>query len=285
METTDEIVVRLLGDADIPAALRLKELARWNQTEDDWRRLIQLEPRGCFCATAAGRVIATTTTIRYGCELAWIGMVLVDPDYRRRGIATQLMQEALDYLGQVGVAAVKLDATPEGRPVYEKLGFAVESLIERWEGVAGSFVSTCATLDAATLREALDIDGRAFGADRSSLIELLIDEACTAPLVVREPGGPVKGYALARSGTAAAYVGPLVASAADVAIDLLDGMLSQLSGQRVYIDLNTDFGTGRDILAARGFVKQRDLIRMSHGEKSAAGCSASVFAIAGPEFG
>src|SRR5689334_22523272 len=114
MLENEPLVIRLLDERDIPAAMRLKELARWNQTESDWRRLLQLEPRGCFGATLDGRLVGTTTAITYGDELAWIGMVLVDPEYRRRRIATRLMQAALDYLSG-RVALVKLDATPDGR--------------------------------------------------------------------------------------------------------------------------------------------------------------------------
>jgi len=58
-----------------------------------------------------------------------------------------------------------------------------------------------------------------------------------------------------------------------------------MSGQRVYVDLNTNFGGGREILATRGLVKQRDLIRMSYGQENGAGTSTSIFAIAGPEVG
>src|SRR3954463_5394866 len=115
MRETGPLEIRLLDESDIPAAMRLKELARWNQTESDWRRLLRLEPRGCFCAAIDGALVGTTTAITYGGELAWIGMVLVDPAYRRRRIATRLMQAALDYLGE-RVETVKLDATPDGRP-------------------------------------------------------------------------------------------------------------------------------------------------------------------------
>jgi len=58
-----------------------------------------------------------------------------------------------------------------------------------------------------------------------------------------------------------------------------------VSGQRAYVDLNGNFPGGRTILTERGFVKQRDLIRMSYGKKSMAGSSPSIFAIAGPEIG
>ncbi len=286
MQNAGKGEVRLLREADIPVAMRLKELARWNQTETDWRRLLRLEPNGCFCATAEGRVVGTTTTTTYGRELAWIGMVLVDPQYRHRGIATMLMRAALEYLSETGVAAVKLDATPDGRPLYEKLGFRVESLIERWGGVAQSTPAVdCSTLNSSGRRELLALDRRAFGADRSKLIDMLIENACIAPLVTTAPDGRVTGYALARKGTDATYVGPLVATDADAALALLDELLSLLTGQRIYIDVNTDFGAAAEVLVARGLIKQRDLIRMGYGERSSAGSSPYVFAIAGPEFG
>ena len=281
-----QIEVRLLHDADIPAAFRLKELARWNQTESDWRRLLRVEPSGCFCATIAGKVVATTTSTTYGRELAWIGMVLVDPEFRRLGIATRLMRVALDRLIEAGVATVKLDATPDGRPVYENLGFKEESLIERWEGVAGSEAVGCSTLNTSERQEAFDLDRDAFGADRSKLIEMLVEDSHVTPVVATTtPDRRLTGYALARRGSVAAYVGPVVATVADAAQVLLDGLLSQMSGQRVYLDLNTIFGGGREILTTRGLVKQRDLIRMSYGQENGAGSSPSIFAIAGPEVG
>ncbi|MFL6208650.1 MAG: GNAT family N-acetyltransferase [Pyrinomonadaceae bacterium] len=265
--------------------MRLKEAARWNQTEGDWCRLLQTEPRGCFCAVIDCRVVGTITTTTYGSELAWVGMVLVDPAYRRRGIATGLLNAALEYLSAAQVATVKLDATPDGQKVYEQLGFKVESLIERRAGVAGeTTASGCATLDASSGDEVFALDRRAFGADRAKLIERLITDACVAPQIVAAPDGQVRGYALARRGSNAAYLGPLVATDLGTATTLLDAALTQLSGQQVYVDVNTNFAQGTEVLAARGFIRQRDLIRMSYGAESSP-TSASVFAIAGPEVG
>jgi predicted N-acetyltransferase YhbS len=280
-----QIEVRLLLESDIPAALRLRELAQWNQTENDWLRLLRLEPNGCFCATIDGEVVATTTTTTYKPELAWIGMVLVDPKRRQQGIATRLMKIALEYLADAGVPTVKLDATPLGCALYRNLGFKDESLIERWVGIAGSREVTCSSLDTAARREALLFDRHAFGADRSKLLEMLIDDCCVTPLVTTAAEGQLTGYGLARPGSAAVYVGPLLAASTDEARCLFDGLISQLSGQRIYIDLNSSFMDGQKILTERGFVKQRDLIRMFYGQTSEAGSSPSIFAIAGPELG
>lgn len=49
--------------------------------------------------------------------------VYTEPQYRRRGLARQLMQITLDYCRDRGIAIATLHASDEGRPLYESLGF------------------------------------------------------------------------------------------------------------------------------------------------------------------
>ena len=101
--------------------------------EADWRRLLCLQPDGCFVAELDGIAVGTTTTCIFG-PVAWVAMVLVDEAVRGRGIGTALMRHALAYLDGLGVERVRLDATPLGRPVYKKLGFVAEYDVLRYEG-------------------------------------------------------------------------------------------------------------------------------------------------------
>ena len=279
-----ELDIRLLFESDIAAAMRLKEAAGWNQTEKDWHRLLALEPNGCFAAVRDGRLVGTTTTTTYGTDLGWIGMVLVDLQQRRQGIATRLMNVAINYL-KGKVATVKLDATAEGKPLYERFGFQVESVLERWSGRSnGRNAESRNVLDRDASRDLLALDLLVFDADRSKLLEKLIDDACAPPVLLRAADRTLSGYALARSGTNADYVGPIVAKDRQHVESLLDQVLSELPGQRVYIDFNTECGTSTSVLSDRGFVKERDLIRMSAGAP-AAKTRPCVIAIAGPEIG
>src|SRR5580700_5524666 len=115
--------IRVMTRADIPDGMRLKDLAGWNQTAEDWVRFLQASPSGCFVAEWEGHVVGTVTTIVYGDRFAWIGMVLVNPDLRGKGIGTALLERAIDHLDASGVPCLKLDATPQGQPIYERLGF------------------------------------------------------------------------------------------------------------------------------------------------------------------
>jgi predicted GNAT family acetyltransferase len=212
-------------------------------------------------------------------------MVLVDPQNRRQGIATRLMETALDYL-RGRVATVKLDATAQGKPVYERFGFEVESLVERWVGTlkGSSIIQNYGILNPDTLYELLDLDRRAFNADRSMLIQSLINDSNFLPVVKKSADGKLTGYALARPGTRANYLGPICVTQASDVESLIDEMLRRMGANRVYIDFNRECGTGTSVLSARGFVKERDLIRMTSGERGQK-TSPVVVAIAGPEIG
>ena len=126
--------IRGMQESDLPFADSLRALAGWNQTLEDWRRFLVTQPKGCFVAEWEGTRAGTATTVVYGSALAWIGMVLVHPEYRRRGVGRALLLRCIDYLQGLKVKCVKLDATPEGRLVYENLGFKEEWPLRRWEG-------------------------------------------------------------------------------------------------------------------------------------------------------
>ena len=115
--------IRLMRPADIPFGLELCRQAGWNQLEDDLRRLLELAPEGFFLAEDDGRPCGAASAVAYGVHTAWIGMVLVHKDFRRRGIGAQLMARCIETLRARRIESIKLDATDQGRPVYLKLGF------------------------------------------------------------------------------------------------------------------------------------------------------------------
>lgn len=284
--------LEVLRHDDLDAALVLSTAEAWNQTAADWRRMIELEPSGCFAARDEDRLVGTVTTTTYGRDLAWIGMMIVHPEFRRRGLGAGMMRVALDHLHGLGIATVKLDATPAGRPLYESLGFATETEMERWQGIAhaggGSegrpFASAFDSGDAAR-RGAMALDRSAYGVDRSRLLERLIAEGLGQPLVSAASAGTVEGLALARRGRTASYLGPIVATNATAAEWLLDGLLARCAGDEVCLDLHRGGWLEPGTLAARGLTKRRGLSRMRHGAPGEAGTSRSICASAGPEFG
>jgi len=60
----------------------------------------------------------------------YIWGVYVEPAYRKRGIATQLTQQTIDYLKSLGCTHALLNASPLGKPVYDRLGFTTSNAMQ-----------------------------------------------------------------------------------------------------------------------------------------------------------
>ena len=117
---------------------------------------------------------------------------------------------------------VRLDATAQGRPVYERLGFVAEYEVARLVGTPAcrSEPVERRRLKREQLAEVAALDRQATGTDRQRLLERLYleyrDQAWTC---VRD--GRLLGYALARPGRRARFLGPCVALTPDAGRDLL----------------------------------------------------------------
>jgi len=275
--------------ADIPSGMRLKEIAGWNQTQDDWDRFFRAEPQGCFLAEWDGQVAGTVATIVYEQRFAWVSMVLVDPTFRGKGIGTALLVQALEYLDAKRVPCVKLDATPQGKPLYTRLGFRIEYELERHrlrrapDAIAAEplRVPNLPVIDSDAL---FQLDREVFGADRSELLRSMATVAPELPSVVCSDGG-VDAYILGRNGSLADHLGPWVAVNAGAAREVFENSLARSRRELVFVDVVRDNPWATALLAEKGFQFSRPLTRMYRGENAHPGRPELLGAIVGPEFG
>ena len=286
MTTSGTFDLRIMTEADIPDGIRLCTLAGWNQTDLDWRRFLRLQPCGCFVAARDGKVHGTVTTLSYEKRFGWIGMVLVDPEIRKQGLGTRLLERGMDYLRSEGVETLKLDATPMGHGLYLRLGFLDEYEIERWEisSAAAAGAPQIPLMSAGSLEDACRLDRDIFGADRSSLLRSLWEENPFSTAAVYA-GGRLTGYAFGRRGRRAHYLGPWVAESAPAARALLEEFLARLRGAPVFLDVCLRNSSAREVVERAGFQFQRKLTRMHLGPNCHPGTPEKVFGIAGPELG
>jgi len=267
--------LRKLAASDTAAALELSTEAGWNQTENDWRRLFDLSPEGCLAIEAAGEVAATATIVAYECRLAWIGMVLTRKAYRGRGFAKRLMNEVLRLADSLGVESVKLDATNQGKPLYEKLGFRDEQAVERWEceKVAVAPVVVSPDSFAAAI---FSFDHFAFGANRSALLQSLAKS--------NPPVSFGNAYAMTRNGRVSEYLGPSIAESEEAARRVITSALACHAGRRCYWDLLPANTIALSLAGEFDFAPKRRLTRMVRG-RDLRGSEQQTYALAGFEFG
>ncbi len=270
-----------MSRADIPLGMRLKEIAGWNQVPADWEAYLKLEPEGCFVAELDGKPVATATTLNYRNRFGWIGMVLVDPPARRRGIATLLIETAYSYLDSVGCHCQKLDATDEGAQVYEKMGFMIEYEVERWEGKGGAPHRPSPELKAlneSRLQEVARLDQHAFGASRLPLLRWYASLEC--PRFMMETA-----YIVGRPGSKAWQMGPAVAQDSETAQKLMAQFLAHSPAEALIVDIVAENREAVRIVRDLGFTRRRVLKRMYRGRNSWPGDPQQTFCLAGFEFG
>lgn len=283
---SSEYIIRNLAIEDIPEAMKLVLAEGWNQTENDWKLFIENQDNNCKCLIAEGHLVGTATSYRFSKDLAWVSMVLVDKNFRGRGYGKVLMKAVLAELKDC--KSVKLDATPAGEKVYEKLGFEKEYSISRW--ICDSFVSRIhnnpgiSEIKNTDLKLVIDFDKNAFGAERSKLIRSL-DENFPQMCRISKIKNEISGIALGRIGNRHYQIGPVAANSDTVAKNLIASVLAGLQNQSVVIDVLDDKAELTRWLSDLGFQQKRQFWRMYLNDNSYSGKPAQQFAICGPEFG
>lgn len=268
----------ILTARDIPGALALSTEAGWNQLEGDWQRLVRLWPNGCFCIRDGGEVISTTVAVTYDRRLAWIAMVLTKVERRGQGLARRLLEQSLAYTDSLGMECVKLDATDLGRPVYEKLGFVDERKVSRWLRRKSPSVNRPPRTEKYLDSELMQMDRKAFGANRTRLLEDLSELNHVYAL-------PGQGYAICRPGRTAVHFGPCVAETNYDAKEILSAALNRHGREDMIWDLADENEGAVRLAMEAGFSRIRKLTRMRRGGDAALAFSPKIYALAGFELG
>lgn len=265
-----------LSRDDIDSGMALSTEAHWNQVEPDWLHFIT-EGKAFGMRDGTGRLVASAAALPYDGPFGYVGMVLVTKDFRRRGIATELVAGCIDALQERRLISV-LDATAAGAEVYRKQGFLPQFVFDRWEGRSeGDGEAMDLRVAAAPIST---LDASAFGARRKALMDDFLrreDTRCVVPAVG-------EGFAMIRRGRRAWQAGPVVAARESDALDMVGRLFGTIRGA-VFIDVPARWRALGAWLTARGFSIQRSFTRMALGRSKPFGDPGRLFAVAGPEFG
>ena len=269
---------------DVSDGLALCRESGWNQTEADWRML--LEPPSVFrAAVVAGRVKGSAGAMIYGDVLAWVCMVLVSPAQRGRGLGTRLVEQVLERLP--AVRAVGLDATPKGQSVYARLGFTPTANLARLLATSSTPSlrppAEARPMTQTDLGRVLPRDQAAFGADRARVLRYAFASAPELAWCVGT-GEAIRGYGFGRHGAHADHIGPVVADAPDAAATVVRACLEANPGRRFFLDA-PEQPPWREALSDMGFREQRPFTRMYRGGASPKAQPEHIYAAFGPELG
>jgi GNAT superfamily N-acetyltransferase len=274
MGAIEHLAIVTLGADDAREGLLLSAEAHWNQNEDDWRFF--LTEGKVFGIRDGDRLIATAALLPYTSGNAWISMVLVTQNWRRRGLATKLLDACLEAAAKQGLTTW-LDATPAGATVYRPLGFMPTLELRRLR-FAGSVSAVAPKLASSGNLDALVAhDHRAMGFDRSALLRELGGRSGSQLI---SHGGAM---ALIRDGRTARHIGPLFAGDAGSATALVETIAQPETGP-ILIDVVGEHTEFLENLTNSGWTIERPFQRMRLGRAATPNIE-PAFAVAGPEFG
>jgi GNAT superfamily N-acetyltransferase len=274
MEGTEHLAITQLGADDAAGGLLLSTEAHWNQNEADWHHFLT---RGIvFGMRERSRtLVATAALLPYTETDAWISMVLVTERWRRRGLATRLVDTCLTTATKLGLTSW-LDATPAGATVYGPLGFTPSIGLRRLR-LTEAPRGEAADLPAGKLDEFITCDISAMGFDRRGLLEELAGRPASRLLSSGD------AMALVRDGRTARHIGPVFADLPSHALAMVRGIVASESGP-ILIDAVATQTAFIDGLTSDGWTIERPFQRMRFG-RATRQADELPYAVAGPEFG
>jgi GNAT superfamily N-acetyltransferase len=253
--------VRRLTDADLDRCGRLGLSRAWGAEQRKWGLLFEVgEVYGI--EDEAGQLIATAVLTRYGRQFGSISMVLVAESHERRGYGTRIVRHVMQ---QASGATLVLHATPEGRPLYERLGFKSFATVEAHVGVfdpTGARAGRSRAASAEDLLQLARLDHEVYGVHRTALLKRLPRFAERVRVLCDEEG-LITGYGALWRSEDLATIGPVLAPDVAGARDLITDLAEDVEG-RIRLDVDAE----ADDLSAWA---------CGHGLKPAYTCSHMVF--------
>ncbi|MBX2815406.1 MAG: GNAT family N-acetyltransferase [Saprospiraceae bacterium] len=257
-----------MTDQDLEQALQLSRIAGWNQTQEDWRFLLTQDDQNNWAIEDQNRIVGSATSLLMDDAYFWIGMVLVHPEWRRRGLARRLMAAAMN---RDEPTAFRLDASKMGLSLYQTLGFSADATLIRFkrEGLLRQVEQVLTIpsdmrieeMQSKHLSMVLEFDRRTCGIARATIIKDFMRRGVGFVLYQSDQ---VIGYGMKREGDLTHHIGPIVSTHVGAAVHLLNHLAGR-SNIPISVDVFHHHEALIELLVELGFREDRQFIRMSHG--------------------
>ena len=273
--------VEQMTDHDAGFAQDLSTAEGWGFYAVDFRRMVALDPAGCFIARQADRRVGMVCTVSYGTH-AFIGCLIVLREARGRDVGLRLMQAAIGFLDKKNITTIELDGVIAAVPMYRKLGFKDKYLSCRLARSGQNSPETAAPSWSGDSDEILRYDLAKTGIERGTVLHKLLQEYPDGVCTVHHHG--IAGYGMIRRREGGFYmIGPLVADNDRIAGELMQRLLCRAEDERVAIGVPGTRPTAVDVMLDHGFYYTQPSLRMYRGERI--DYESHIYCILGPEKG
>lgn len=268
---------------DIPFAIRLTDQEQWGVTRNALRRLIRLNPQGCFIAYDGSTRLGLTTATIYGRKLAWIGNVIVDKNHRGKHVGQSLVRHVVSSLQKSRAKHIALYCFREHEKFYENLGFVKDRPFLRLRRNARKAEYPKNPIHfrrLPSLSRVIAADKEAFGADRSKLIRAVLAEKAGWYLGSSR-GISSTSYLMVKEYSEDCEFGPWICinPLRDDPSEMIARALTMIRSVPVEISCLRENRTALETLKTNGFRTIREGYRMFFGEKARIGNDSLQYAL------
>lgn len=241
-----------IDESSLPLLHELAVSVFWPHRARDIELFVNLG-RGYIACDEIGRPLGSAMYFPMGDDFAQCGMMVVTPRLQAQGVGRRLLRRILrDCEGR----DLRLTATRSGYRLYEMAGFSPVAEITQHQGVARHVTLpevpkdyTTRDLTADDLPALAALDKAAYGADRLSILEALVEKSSGR---VIEVNGEPRGFALSRNFGKGVVIGPIVADDEQSAKRLAAELMAPHEGKFLRCDTWNDFEDFRAFLSAVG---------------------------------
>lgn len=208
----------------------------WNPGLDDAAAFHEADPQGFFVAEVGGAPVAAISVVNHTPQFAFLGLYIVRPSHRGRGVGFGLWQHALKHAGQ---RTVGLDGVPEQQDNYAASGFVHAGATTRFAGSLGPEdpdLQECRAQDIPTL---VGHEARASNVSKEAYLSAWYQNTPNRRTFVDRRADRIVGFSTVRKCRQGAKIGPLVAEDAQGAERLLRHAASIFPG-----DISVDVPEG-----------------------------------------
>lgn len=285
-EINMEICIRPFKESDLDTADEV--LRRSFGGEESRRHDLQvyrnIQPDGMYVATWEEILVGLVGIIEYG-EFAQVGYMAIHPDFQRQGIGKALLVHVLARLEIEFVPLVTLDASRMGQPLYEKLGFFAQDdtqvFVRMRSNAKQTIPPNVLSINNDVLEEIAGWDASIFGANRSKVLQALLESHPGRGFYVRGEDGRIEGYLFGQF----KRIGPWVMSSEVKRTDLLEAALSLPYDVPPALAVPSTNPAAKKLLNNYGFEMTRANKHMSKGRGTLPGDRSRIFAQASMAIG
>ncbi|MEO0862565.1 MAG: GNAT family N-acetyltransferase [Pseudomonadota bacterium] len=192
----------------------------WNPGLDDAEVFYAADPDGFFVAVdETGTPVAAISVVNHSAEFAFLGLYLVRPTHRARGIGFSLWKYATEH---AKTRTIGLDGVEAQQANYQASGFVHFGGTTRFTGkVAGQRAPEIRPMRQDEVPAAITLEAEASGVRKPAYLQGWFSGTATRITIVFETHGHVRGLCTVRDCRFGPKIGPLIAEDTNVARRLL----------------------------------------------------------------